>query len=124
MSRQSIEICVFTITDDRISDAILDSFQRGVSVRVVSDNDKARDKGNDVHRLRQRGVPVVFDRTPHHMHHKFAIFDRRCVVTGSYNWTRSAASDNHENIVMLNRPAIVQSFRAEFEKLWNEFGGD
>ena len=35
------DLCVFTITDDRISDAILAAHARGIKLRIVSDNDKA-----------------------------------------------------------------------------------
>ena len=49
--------------------------KRGVRVRVISDNDKAHDKGSDVWRLPDLGAEVRVDRSPHHMHHKFAIID-------------------------------------------------
>ena len=89
-------ICVFTITDDRITDNIIDAHGRGVQVRVISDNDKAHDRGSDLSRLRRHGLPVAFDKTPDHMHHKFAVFDSKLLVSGSYNWTRSAADRNEE----------------------------
>jgi mitochondrial cardiolipin hydrolase len=123
-SRSTADICVFTITDDRITDSILEAHRRKLKVRVISDNDKADDLGNDVERLRDSGVPVVFDHTPHHMHHKFAVFDNRIVVTGSYNWTRSAARGNHENIVVLHDSGVVRQFQSHFQGLWKEFSRD
>ena len=41
--------------------------------------------------LAELGVAVRIDRSEHHMHHKFALFDDAILATGSYNWTRSAA---------------------------------
>ena len=119
-ARQTVDICVFTITDDRITSAILDAYSRKVAVRIITDNDKAFDRGSDVERLARAGVDVCVDRTSHHMHHKFAIFDRKRLLTGSYNWTRSAATGNHENLIITDDDRMVTAFQAEFESLWTE----
>ena len=97
-------ICVFTISDDRLSDAIQRAHRNGLTVRVISDNDKMEDKGNDVKRLSLSGVDVRIDRSPEHMHHKFMVVDGHTVLTGSYNWTRSAETRNEENLVVLDDP--------------------
>jgi cardiolipin hydrolase len=117
----SIDVCVFTVTDNRISRALDDAHRRGVAVRLVTDDDKSQDPGSDVFRLRDAGIPVAWDSGPEHMHHKFALFDDASVLTGSYNWTRSAASHNQENIVVSRDAALVAAFRAEFDRLWREF---
>ncbi len=118
---RTIDVCVFTITDDRITSALLGAKKRGVTVRVISDDDKAHDLGSDVDRIEAAGIGVKVDRSPNHMHHKFALFDRRVVATGSYNWTRSAASRNQENIVVTDDPRLVQGLAAAFEDLWAKF---
>lgn len=117
-ARRQADLCVFTITDDRIGGAIQAAHQRGIALRIISDNDKALDLGSDIEDLRRLGIPVRLDRTPDHMHHKFAIFDSALVLTGSFNWTRSAARYNHENMVVSNDHRLVQAFLREFEKLW------
>ncbi len=116
--RTSVDICVFTITDDRISDAIVKARNRGVAIRIISDNDKAEDLGSDIKRFEHVGIDVAIDQTDHHMHHKFAIFDGGITLTGSYNWTRSAAEYNQENILVMHDPRIAMRFQAEFDKLW------
>ncbi|MFN6312385.1 MAG: phospholipase D-like domain-containing protein [Planctomyces sp.] len=40
-ARNSIDLCVLTITDDRLTDSVLAAHQRGVSIRIITDNDKA-----------------------------------------------------------------------------------
>lgn len=119
-SRFTLDVCVFTITDDRIARSLLDAHDRGVRLRLISDDEKAGDIGSDLAKIRSAGVPTVFDRTRDHMHHKFAISDKRLVVSGSYNWTRSAATRNQENIIVLGDPRLVAGFQTEFEKLWKE----
>jgi cardiolipin hydrolase len=118
VSRQSADVCVFTITDDRIAGAMIEAHRRGVVVRVVTDDDKADDLGSDALRLAGAGVPVRVDASPYHMHHKFAIFDRQRLVNGSYNWTRGAAEQNEENIIDTGDPALVAAFAGAFEALW------
>lgn len=118
-ARVRIDLCVFTLSDDRITEEVLAALRRGVAVRLLTDNDKESDAGSDVGRLRQQGVAVAVDRTPAHMHHKFALVDGTWLLNGSYNWTRSACEHNEENLVVTNDPGLVRSFQAQFELLWS-----
>lgn len=117
-ARHSVDVCVFTITDDRIASAMLDAHRRGVTLRVISDDEKAHDTGSDIRELRRAGISLHTDRDPNHMHHKFAVFDRTTLLTGSYNWTRGAAEHNFENFIITNEAGLVTSFVREFERLW------
>ncbi len=129
--RRTADLCVFTITDDRITRAILDAHRRGAKLRVISDNEKCHDPGSDIQRFREAGIAVKVDDLRHrgpsdpgingHMHHKFAIFDGTRMINGSYNWTRGAADVNYENIVDTTDPKLIAVFAAEFERLWNKF---
>ncbi len=119
--RKRMELCVFTIADDDISAAILAAHRRGVAVRIISDNDKRYDSGSDIARFVEAGISVTFDDSNAHMHHKFAIFDNRWLINGSFNWTRSATMVNQENLVSTNDPQQVAQFGAEFESLWEKF---
>jgi phosphatidylserine/phosphatidylglycerophosphate/cardiolipin synthase-like enzyme len=118
-ARQACDVCVFTITDDRITDAILRAHARGVGVRVITDDDKSHDLGSDVGRLRAAGVPCKMDvGNIAHMHHKFALFDRKRLMTGSFNWTRSASEQNEENLITTPDPVLVAAFQGRFDELW------
>lgn len=119
--QHSADLCIFTITDNRISRAILGAHHRGVRIRIVSDDWKASDLGSDIDELERAGIPVALDSGPAHMHNKFALFDNRLVASGSYNWTRSAAEENQENLVVTNHPQLLRRFHQEFERLWEAF---
>jgi len=121
-ARRTADVCVFTITDDSIASALVEAHVRGVRMRVITDDEKAVDRGSDIQDLARAGITVRVDNSTHHMHHKFAIFDRCYLVTGSYNWTRSAASYNEENIVVSDDDRLVQAFSSTFERLWEDFG--
>jgi mitochondrial cardiolipin hydrolase len=115
-----LQICVFTISDDMITDAIVTSHKRGTRIKIITDNDKSLDEGSDIEQLANAGIAVKMDRTPNHMHHKFMLVDGKALITGSYNWTRSAARFNHENILLTTETGVVKSFMKEFDQLWQE----
>lgn len=117
-ARKSVDVCVFTITDDRLADEIVEAHRRGVSLRIITDDAKSEDLGSDVNRFERAGITVRVDRSPFHMHHKFALFDGTTLLTGSYNWTRGAARDNEENLIVTDEPRLISSFTATFDDLW------
>lgn len=118
---QSVDICIFTLSDDRIAEAVLKTHRRGVGVRIISDNDKCNDEGSDIDHLRRQGIAIRLDRTPNHMHHKFAVFDNHVLLNGSFNWTRSASEVNEENILLTTDTDLVSAFAGRFDTLWERF---
>ncbi len=113
-----LQICVFTISDDSITKSLLAAQDRKVQIKVITDNDKSLDLGSDILQLTQAGISVKMDTTSNHMHHKFMLADQSALITGSYNWTLSAAKYNHENILVTRESGAIKSFASEFEKLW------
>jgi len=120
-ARKSVDICVYTISDDQLSEEILACHLRGVTVRVISDNEKQYDAGSDIQWLRDKGVPLRIDSGPYHMHHKFALFDGRLLLNGSFNWTRSATTSNEENLLVIDHPQLLADYAREFEALWARY---
>jgi cardiolipin hydrolase len=119
-AQATLWLCVFTISDDRITKAILHAKQRGVVIRIITDNEKLYDEGSDIRQLAKAGIDIRVDNSPNHMHHKFALADQQRVLTGSYNWTRSAAMYNHENILVTEDLPVVLAYQRQFAKLWEE----
>ena len=117
-AEKTLDICMFTISDDQIADAISTTFKRGIKTRIITDDEKIMDKGSDIFKLKYRGIEVKIDSIKSLMHHKFAIIDSHKIITGSYNWTRTGSEVNNENIVITDNDAIVQAFIKEFERLW------
>ena len=112
-------ICVFTISDNDISQTLLNAHKNGVKIRIVTDNEKLMDTGSDIFDLEREGIPIKTDLSPNHMHHKFSIADGRRLITGSYNWTRSAEQYNQENLIETEHPDLIKPFKAEFKRLWD-----
>lgn len=56
-ARTSIDVCVFTITCDEITRVLLDARQRGVRIRVITDNDQVCTVGPSI--LQQQMVQLA-----------------------------------------------------------------
>jgi hypothetical protein len=137
-TKVSLDVAVYTLSDQRIAELILSLHKQGVKVRIISDNDTMGSQGSDVLSLARAGVPVRLDGlqggsggaplresvkggASSLMHHKFAVLDGKVLATGSYNWTSTAASLNSENIMITNESFFVQAFASQFEQMWNRF---
>jgi phosphatidylserine/phosphatidylglycerophosphate/cardiolipin synthase-like enzyme len=117
---RTLDVCVYTITDNRLARPIRDAHRRGVSVRIVTECSKIDALGSDIEFLADAGIPVKMDSEAFAlMHHKFALFDSAVVATGSYNWTRGAAEENWENLIVTDDERLVGPFAKEFERLWS-----
>jgi len=119
-AENSIQICVFTISDNSITKQIVNCHERGVKIKLITDNDKQYDRGSDISYLAGKGIEIRVDMTRHHMHHKFAIVDNNELLTGSYNWTRSANIYNQENLIITDSSELIRRFKNEFENLWKQ----
>eukprot|EP01083_Nonionella_stella_P069303 184670_1 len=117
-ARRSCDVCVFTITNDIISDCLVDLFRDGVTVRIITDDGTINNKGSDIKRFVQAGIPVKRDNSSQLMHHKFAILDGKVVLNGSFNWTVAASRENYENVVIMSDKHITGQFTKQFDLLW------
>ena len=114
-----IDIAVYSITNPKIANAIIAAHRRGARVRIVTDRTMARHKSSMIDELAAAGIPVRTNRRHKIEHNKFAVFDNRRMVTGSYNWTTAATKYNSENCIFLPHPA--QEYTKRFEVLWRMY---
>lgn len=117
---RTLDICVFTITNNRIADAIDAEWKEGLEVRIISDNDQMDGKGSDVQYLANQGIPVKIDTADGHMHNKFAIIDGELLMNGSFNWTVGAAKANYENVTVSNDKDLVAQYQEYFNEMWED----
>ena len=52
------------------------------------------------------------------LHHKFAVIDNKTVITGSFNWSPSAAHTNDETLLVIHSPQLAIHFAREMDRLW------
>ncbi len=121
----SIDVCIYSISRDDITDALIAAHNRGVQVRVIADY------GNYVssdsvyfQAMEDAGIPVmhsaVGQNTTHYMHNKYAIIDGYRVITGSLNFSSPTTDANH--VVVVDDPAFAAVFLQDFEEMWGSSG--
>ena len=52
------------------------------------------------------------------LHHKFAVIDNKTVITGSFNWSPSAAHTNDETLLVIESPQLAAHFLREMDRMW------
>ena len=64
-------------------------------------------------------MQVRIDESPGTMHHKVIIIDEQTVITGSYNFSRNAETNNSENLLIIkNNKGIGKAYMEEFHRLY------
>ena len=118
----TLELAIHEITSLDLAQALLKAKQRGVKVRIIADSKQAKVKSSQITYLIRQGivVKVVGGKEKGMMNHRFAIFDGKRVVTGSFDWTDASAKWNYENVLILSDSEVVASYQKEFERLWRE----
>lgn len=119
-SQSSIDLMVYSFTYQKFAKALIAAKDRGVSIRIISDESKAHDNGSLISLLIKNGIEVRILEGEKNglMHNKIAIFDTKSVLSGSYNWTYSAENFNYENALFLDDFQVVMLYRNEFNELW------
>lgn len=112
-----IDIAVYSITNPNITKAIVAAYNRGTDIRIITDRVQAKGKKSLIETIKKAGIPVLTNKKHKIEHNKFAVFDDKHIVSGSYNWTTNASMYNSENCIFFNQPNKEYSHR--FEQLWN-----
>ena len=137
--RTSLDMSLFVLSGQNIADALQGLQRRGVTIRLLADPGFANRSFSEVmdllgvalpdHRCRIEANNRVWSQplagvgTPRlaggdKLHHKFAVLDRRRIITGSFNWSPSAAHQNDEVLIAIDSPTLARHFEAEMDRLW------
>jgi phosphatidylserine/phosphatidylglycerophosphate/cardiolipin synthase-like enzyme len=128
-AKKELLVAVYAFTSDELAGALVQAKKRGVAVQVVLDrefdarteNSKGKFlEGQKIPVRRVSGTkPVALEKDAGLMHQKFAVIDRKNIVTGSYNWTHSAESFNDENLLLFRDAGpLAEEYRKIFFELW------
>ena len=120
-AEESVYFLAFSFTSDPIAAALLDVATAGIMVAgVFEESQYHSNTGTEYDNLLAAGLDVRLDGNQSNMHHKIFIIDGKTVITGSYNFSRSAEERNDENTLIIHDPEIAILYLAEFEHVFEK----
>ena len=116
-AKTSIEVQAYSFTSAPIAKAVAEAHQRGVKVRVVLDKSQRTERYTSATYLHNQKVPVWIDDEHAIAHNKVIVIDRSLILTGLFNFTKSAEERNAENLLIIQgHRDLVAKYAANFEE--------
>ncbi|MDD2717749.1 MAG: phospholipase D-like domain-containing protein [Candidatus Wallbacteria bacterium] len=121
----SILFCMFTFTDEDIIKVMMDKCKAGVQVYGILDRWQATSGYSAYTPFKDAGMNVKLDIHKGFLHHKFIVIDAGTdsdptVITGSFNLTSTADSNNDENLVVVHDSELAQQYMAQVRKNFDD----
>jgi phosphatidylserine/phosphatidylglycerophosphate/cardiolipin synthase-like enzyme len=134
-----LDLSLFVFSAQELADSLASLAGRGVAVRLLADPGFASrpfsevldvlgvsrpdgacllEADNRVWRRPLEGVGTPRLVGGDKLHHKFAVLDGERVITGSFNWSPSAAHQNDETLLLIHSPQLAAHFTREMDRLW------
>jgi len=117
-AQDRIRFMSFVFTSEEIAQAMVARAEAGVVVQGVMESRSAGSPYSQYDRLRRAVHDVLLDGNPYIMHHKVIIIDDDTVILGSYNFSRSAETDNDENVLIIHDRELAGAFVDEFGRVY------
>lgn len=117
---QSIRFMTFVFSLDELAEAMLSqAASRDVTVEGVFEKRNSTASWSQLPALYCAGAAVRQDGNRYVLHHKVIIIDDHTVITGSFNFSRSAEKNNDENIVIVRNAALADLYLQEWQRIWD-----
>ena len=139
-AKQHIDMALFVFSAQQLADVLQVRAEAGVKIRLLADRSFANrfysevldllgvalpdrncklEQGNQPFEIPLHGVGTPRLARGDKLHHKFAVIDKRKVITGSFNWSPSAAHTNDETLLVIHSPQLAKHFTREMNRLWD-----
>ena len=119
-AKYRIIVAVAWITNEAIIKKLISKSNEGLIVEVIVDDNRTNRNNNYLQLLNDKVAAFDFiknlNKSTSIMHNKFCVIDNKKVITGSYNWTENAKT-NDENIVVIEKEFVAMAFALQFRKI-------
>ncbi len=116
-AKENIWVLTFTFTDHEIAKELIRKNQKGIDVKVITDNFQNKQYWTKPF-LKNNNVSIKVNKE-NIQHNKVFIIDGETVITGSYNPTKAAYTINNENILIIKNKEIGSLYRDYFKYISN-----
>lgn len=109
-AQSEILVQAYGFTSENLSRALLAAHNRGVLVKILYDNNAAKQSSSKIPQMQSLGIKSIPDRVKGIAHNKVMVIDKEIVITGSYNWSNAAKNKNSENIIIISNPEMADLY--------------
>ena len=85
-----------------------------MDVEVILDKSQRREKYSSADFVLHAGIPTFIDAKHAIAHNKIMVIDGATVITGSFNFTKSAEENNAENLLVIRSPELAAKYAANW----------
>jgi phosphatidylserine/phosphatidylglycerophosphate/cardiolipin synthase-like enzyme len=115
-AKSNVWVQAYSFTSAPIAKALVDAKKRGVNVQVILDKSQRTEKYSSADFLRNEGVPTFIDAKHAIAHNKIMVIDGATVLTGSFNFTKAAESNNAENLLVIADAALASKYLGNWQE--------
>lgn len=122
---QKIDIIMYRITNDRFTAVTNAAVQRGVPVRLITEQDEYRNRDRpwdsyNVDLMYNAGVQIRIRGHQGLNHQKTVVlYGLGISIFGSSNWTGPSSNCQQENNYFTTKPSFLTFFSNQFDRKWN-----
>jgi phosphatidylserine/phosphatidylglycerophosphate/cardiolipin synthase-like enzyme len=113
---KSVLVQAYSFTSAPIAAALKRAHDRGVAVNVILDRSQRSERYTSATFLQHAGISVWIDSAHAISHNKVMVIDESIVITGSFNFTKSAEERNAENLLVINSQHVAREYTANWKK--------
>lgn len=115
-AKESIFVQADSFTSEPIVKALIQAHLRGVKVEIILDKSQRTDPRSGTAAVREAGIHTLIDSRHAIAHSKVMIIDESLVVSGSFNFTKSAEEKNAENLLIVRSPELAKLYLENWQK--------
>ena len=109
-AKSEILVQAYSFTSAPIAKALTEAHKRGVHVEIILDKSNETAQYSSADFTAHAGIPTYIDAVHAIAHNKIMIIDRETVITGSFNFTKSAEEKNAENLLILKSKELASGY--------------
>jgi phosphatidylserine/phosphatidylglycerophosphate/cardiolipin synthase-like enzyme len=118
-AKKSIKVMAYGFTATDLAEALVRAKRRGVDVALIQDEKSAQNNRETLPILLAAGIEVRSDGKHAIQHNKVMLIDDDIVITGSYNFTKSAENRNAENIMIVRSSYAAKRYADNWKPHWD-----
>ena len=109
-AKTSVLVEAYFFTSAPIAKALVTAHERGVKVEIILDKSNLTAQYTSAPFVAKAGIPTKIDSAHDIAHNKIVIIDGEVVITGSFNFTKSAEDKNAENLLIIQDKPLAEKY--------------